>query len=403
MDNSKKQDHLKNNVLAMLEKFSALIPTPLYWEDKNSVILGANNHVLKGAGITSLDQFVGKTLYELYPKDMADRIKQHNEEVMRTGETLSQEESIRDISSGRTKYFVAVKSPLYDDDGTIIGIIGTSIDITERKETQEKLAITQITLEKEQEMRKTVMILVGDIVHDLRTPIAIIEMGADILGQLSPGLSEVIKEAKELKSEKLGLLNSTKLNYILNNMATAEKDSVRMINDFIDTTLRELSVAEKYQNGSITHDQLIKCSSRRILENVLDSYPRSENIIINECFPYDFFLMGNSILMMKILFNLIRNAEEQIIINGKGDITITTEETEDRNLLKVKDTAGGAPPEVVLNLFKEFFTTKKNGCGIGLAFCKKTMQNFGGDLTCHSVFGEYIEFTLSFPKIANIE
>ena len=148
MDKSKQQGHRKSNTLMMLEKFSALIPTPLYWEDRNSVILGANNHVLQGAGITSLDQYVGKTLYELYPKEMADHIKQHNEEVMRTGKTLSQEESIKDISSGKIKYFTAVKSPLYDDDGSIIGVIGTSIDITEQKNMEESLKKAKKTAEE---------------------------------------------------------------------------------------------------------------------------------------------------------------------------------------------------------------------------------------------------------------
>ena len=65
-----------------------------------------------------------------------------------------------------------------------------------------------------------------------------------------------------------------------------------------------------------------------------------------------------------------RNAEEQIIAYGKGEITITTKETEENNLLIVKDAAGGAP-EVLDNLFKEFFTTKKEGYGIGLFFVKK--------------------------------
>ena len=95
-----------------------------------------------------------------------------------------------------------------------------------------------------------------------------------------------------------------------------------------------------------------------------------------------------------------RNAEEQIIAYGKGEITITTKETEENNLLIVKDAAGGAPPEVLDNLFKEFFTTKKEGSGIGLVFCKKMIHNFGGDLTYNSVLGESMEFILSFPKIA---
>ena len=257
--------------------------------------------------------------------------------------------------------------------------------------------------EKEQEMRKTVMVLVGDIVHDLRTPLAIIEGGANILGAISSELDEVLKEARQLNSKKINLINNIQLDYLVNKMSVAQKDSVRMINDFIDTTLRELSVAQRYKNGTIAHEELSKCSSRRVLENVLESYPHHNNIKINECFPYDFFFMGNSILMMKVLFNLIRNAEEQIITNSRGEITITTKKTEERNLLIVKDTAGGAPPEVVENLFKDFFTTKKDGCGIGLAFCKKIMLNFGGDLICHSIFGESIEFILSFPKIPDVK
>jgi len=57
----------------------------------------------------------------------------------------------------------------------------------------------------------------------------------------------------------------------------------------------------------------------------------------------------------------------------------------------------------VENFFKEFFTTKKNGSGIGLASCKKIMHDLGGDLTCRSVFGESMEFILSFPKVDSVE
>ena len=102
---------------------------------------------------------------------------------------------------------------------------------------------------------------------------------------------------------------------------------------------------------------------------------------------------------MKILFNLVKNALEQISLNGKGEIIITTESNAKGNLIRIKDTAGGAPPEIVSNFFKGYFTTKKNGTGVGLAFCKKTMENLGGDIICNSIYGESMEFTLIFPKI----
>lgn len=213
----------EDNILKLLEIVTPIIPAPIYWENVDSILLGGNDAVIKGTGAMRHEAYVGKSLYELYPKDMAEHIKIHNEEVMRTGKVLAQEEAIEDITTGEFKYFTAIKAPLYDENGKIIGIVGTSIDITDRKlmeedlkkaketaelalqamkqaqieeqkhrEEAERLAIdntkhiaelkiARITAEKEHEMRKTVMVLVGDIVHDLYTPLAIIGDGAEIL------------------------------------------------------------------------------------------------------------------------------------------------------------------------------------------------------------------------------
>ena len=110
-------------------------------------------------------------------------------------------------------------------------------------------------------MRKTIMVLVGDIVHDLYTPLAIIGDGAEILESISSGLNEVVKEANDFKSKKLNSINRKKLNYVINEMSAAQKYSIQMINDFIKTTLRELSVAQKYRDKPISREELTKCSS----------------------------------------------------------------------------------------------------------------------------------------------
>ena len=152
----------KPRILEDLEQIASILPTPLYWEDSNGVILGANEAAFKGTGALIREAYVGKTLYELYPEEMADHIKKHNEEVMHTGETLSQEEMIRDITTGKIKYFTAVKAPLRDNNGNIIGIIGTSIDITEKKEA-ERL--------KFQAYEKFTN-LANQVAHDIRSPLA---------------------------------------------------------------------------------------------------------------------------------------------------------------------------------------------------------------------------------------
>jgi signal transduction histidine kinase len=69
------------------------------------------------------------------------------------------------------------------------------------------------------------------------------------------------------------------------------------------------------------------------------------------------------------------------------------------NSLRFKDTAGGAAPEIVEHLFDGYVTTKGDGTGIGWAFCKLIMQSFGGDIICHSLEGESIEFVPTFPRL----
>lgn len=62
----------------------------------------------------------------------------------------------------------------------------------------------------------------------------------------------------------------------------------------------------------------------------------------------------------------------------------------------------GLPISVQLEerqLETNYFTTKKRGTGIGLAFCKKAMQMIGGTIEVFSVHGDFIEFKLIFPEI----
>lgn len=101
--------------------------------------------------------------------------------------------------------------------------------------------------------------------------------------------------------------------------------------------------------------------------------------------------------------NLIKNSVEQIQERKSGKIFITTELLEDVHVLRFKDTAGGASPEVVARIFDGYQSEKEDGTGIGLAFCKMTLESFGGQINCRSVWGDYIEFVLTFPKSSSLD
>jgi len=125
-----------NKLSDILKNIVSIVPVPMYWMDVNGVVLGVNSLCLKGMGVTKIDDVVGKTPYDFYPKRLADAIISHNNKVMQSGEVLSQEEEFRYFHNGKTGYANAVKSPLYNEDGQLIGIIGVSIDITAEKESE---------------------------------------------------------------------------------------------------------------------------------------------------------------------------------------------------------------------------------------------------------------------------
>jgi two-component system CAI-1 autoinducer sensor kinase/phosphatase CqsS len=71
------------------------------------------------------------------------------------------------------------------------------------------------------------------------------------------------------------------------------------------------------------------------------------------------------------------------------------------NTLIFRDTGSGIPAGVLPHVFERFYSGGGDdavlGSGIGLAFCKDVMLDFGGTITCRSEHGSWTEFELSFP------
>ena len=65
----------------------------------------------------------------------------------------------------------------------------------------------------------------------------------------------------------------------------------------------------------------------------------------------------------------------------------------------MRDTGAGIAPDILPLVFNWEFTTRSDGSGLGLAFSRRVMRAMGGEITCHSVFGQFTEFTLSFPPV----
>jgi PAS domain S-box-containing protein len=401
--------HTIKIILPHLNEVLKLLPGSIYLKDAKGTYLGCNEFQAKMAGFDNPDHIIGKTDYDLPWKNDADAIRATDKRIMnsKVPEEIVEQATLHD---GTQLIMLSIKAPLYDEGGKVIGIVGTSLDITERKqaEERERIALEQAAIAEtnrrkvEEESKRVLMILAGSIAHDLRTPLACLSAINHSLKKCLPILKQYYDAAKKSGLDIDEEIDERYLKRI-ENIQKEPEDITRFIiemHTFIDDNLKAIKHNDP---NSLKQENLVECKSYKGLDHALDSYPFNpgERELIDFDRNYYFNFLGNPMLFVRIIFNLLNNSLYQIHQNGKGRIFISSEEQPESNIIRFKDTAGGAPPEIVERIFDGYMTTKEKGTGVGLAFCKVTMESFGGSIECHSVEGDFIEFILSFPKICS--
>lgn len=115
------------------------LPGNIYWKDKNGVYLGCNDNMLKMTGMKSI---IGKTDFEMPWAASAETIRNNDLKVMALNSSLELEEA-GTIANGQQVVVLTRKTPLRDDKGNVIGIVGVSLNITKRKKQEADLRSSQ--------------------------------------------------------------------------------------------------------------------------------------------------------------------------------------------------------------------------------------------------------------------
>ena len=108
------------------------LPDAIYAKDLQARKTLANRTDLNNIGVTSEDEVLGKTDYELFPHDVAARFNADDHQVLRTGQPILNREEVLVNRKGRRIWQLTSKLPLKDPDGQVIGLVGIGRDITER-------------------------------------------------------------------------------------------------------------------------------------------------------------------------------------------------------------------------------------------------------------------------------
>jgi diguanylate cyclase (GGDEF)-like protein/PAS domain S-box-containing protein len=136
--NERKQAELKlHNNLQFLQTLLDAIPSPVFYKNTVGLYLDCNNAYEKFMGL-SKDQIIGQTVYGIAPKDLADIYFQSDQELLQHPGGQQYETSVRS-ADGSLHQVIFNKATYLNSDGEVAGIVGSILDITERKQAEETL------------------------------------------------------------------------------------------------------------------------------------------------------------------------------------------------------------------------------------------------------------------------
>jgi PAS domain S-box-containing protein len=119
------------------------LPQKIFYKDADAVYISCNSKYAADLGIPP-DSITGRTDYDFYPEELAEKFRQDDRRVIETGNMLDMEEtSMRD---GREITIHTIKTPVCDESGRRIGILGIFRDITQRKLIEREKLLVESTL-----------------------------------------------------------------------------------------------------------------------------------------------------------------------------------------------------------------------------------------------------------------
>lgn len=372
-----------DNVGSYYQKIIDMMPNNVYWLDRNCVTLGCNRNVLKLVGLYSLRDFVGITYEKMgelagWTEGQAEAFKKADMEVIATGKPkINIEEPPLYNQDGDPIYYLSSRVPLFDDNHNVVGVVGISVDITERKKSELALKEAKEKAEAANIIKSQFM---QNMEHDIRTPAA--------------GVCSILEAmmGKEQDPEKLLFL-------------TAGRDAARRLIDLCNEVLdfRNIdygfaSVLEKKFDIRAEVEAVFMLEKPAALTKELNFTVHVDDGVPN-------VVKGDDRKLRRILINIVGNA---IKFTKKGDVNLIVKYVETRDeiiLLQfiVRDTGIGIPEDKIDIIYEEFGRgTPSNqnfyrGTGLGLRVVKKFVDELGGEINVDSQLGEGTTFTVTLP------
>ncbi|MDA3961882.1 MAG: PAS domain S-box protein [Planctomycetota bacterium] len=359
----------------MLRDVINTIPVRVFWKDRDGLYLGCNNLFAHDAGRAGPDDLVGKGDEQMTWSPEAAKYRSDDREVLESGCAKIDYEESQVAPDGSTVWLRGSKVPLRTTEGEVYGVLGTYMDVTERKQLDEQL--------RQSQKMDAIGQLAGGIAHDFNNMLGGIFGAAELLDAHIPDdpSARQYHNMIMISAERAADLTSQLLAFARRQPASSTAVDVH-------------EVIEE------TATLLAKTIDRRI---VIDQQLEAKHSHV----------IGDPSLLHSALLNLGINASHAMPEGGR--LTLATRQvTIDAALcevssfdltpgpfleVEIRDSGEGIDEAVLPRIFEPFFTTKTQGkgTGLGLAAVYGTVQQHFGMISVYSEPGAGTCFHILLP------
>jgi len=378
-------EQIIEKIINYYENIINCIPGNFYWFDKNCKTVGCSKDVLNMFGFKSPKEFRGLTFEEMgklahWDKDAEQSFKRDTLEVITTGQAkINIEEPSIPHVDGRELCFLTSRVPLFDEKNNVIGAVGVSVDISERKQMEIELREAKENAEAANKAKSEFLAAVS---HELRIPLtgilgmARLLIDDDMLDMQRKQVKDIIMSGEHLLALVDDLLDLAKFEAGKLELNPGPLDFRKLI--------EEISTMLTFQAAS---------KNLELLTEYADDAPH--------------MLIGDSRALRQILLNLMGNA---VKFTERGHVKIHVYSTEREQLraklvIIVEDTGIGIPAEKKNSVFERFNqvdssrTRRYGGAGLGLTITKAYVELMGGKITVESEVGKGTQFICKIPFV----
>ena len=347
------------------------------WDPRRDRMLHCSEEIFR---IYGLDPTYGmpdfETLFQrVHPEDR-DLVRERTIEGVRHREERLLEYRIV-LPDGALKYIESVRRPVLDKIGNVVEVVGTSLDVTELKRSQEE----------RERLRK----LEADIAHVNRVSM-LGELAASLAHEVKQPLTAVIVNAKAC--QHWIDQNPSNTEEARASAKRIEQDGTRAV-EVIDRVRSFYKKDAPDRREPVDLSQLI----RELIMLLRGETMRNSVALRLDLVDHLPKVMADPVQLQQVLTNLVLNAIEAMRDRG-GELTLTigSQLTADGKVaISVGDTGVGLPAEILEHIFDPFFTTKPQGTGMGLALTRSIVESHGGRIWAVANAGPGATFHFVLP------